>query len=220
MDIEPPQGIYGTGVHPLEKGEVWVQHIDVVGLSAQAGLGKGVDVAVAYADILPWQTNFFTSELGVSASLSADLHVRATVGGGATLGFAGFPDGARLDPMGMLGIGIAWGTREFHVGLSTRAIAAFATGLLVTEVDAVLPAGRYGAVLLGLGHIVYLREDGGTGYALFAGPAYRHQFGALTIDLGMQAGFGPSVELTDALGPVPFIPVPTLVARYGWRKSK
>ena len=217
MDIEAPQGIYGTGAHPLEKAEVWVQHVELLGLSAQAGLGKGVDIAVAYAGVTPHETNFLTSEFGFSAPLSRNLHVRVTAGGGATLDATRSPDGSRVEPMGMLGGGLAWGARECHVALSTRATRALETWLLVSEVDAVLPAGRYGSFLLGLGDVIYLRADGYDGHALFAGPAYRHRFGAFTIDLGVQGAFGPSVHRPDALGPLPVVPVPTLIARYGWR---
>ena len=209
-DLTPPQGIYGLGAAPLRAGEVWVQDTELVYVSAQVGLGKGVDVAIA-ALPMPYSA-LGGAQLGYSYTFGVPLTVRGTLGGYAREGYSGVAGGA------IVGFAASWGTRGRHVQLTAHYTSETGyTQTITPMLDGVWTLGKHVALLGGAGAI-FVGYGGrfSPGMAV-AGPAIRFVAGDFSADLGLQIAStltpgGNDNELGE--GSMPIIPAPTLSLRY------
>lgn len=209
-----PQGVYGVGTAPLAKGEVWVQDAEVLYLSVEAGLGRGWSVAVAGAGV-PYQ-QLGGVEVAYTTRVSR-WDVRGLVGGYTAMvtAFHGDPS---FHPGALLGVGAGTGPRGRRWQGSVR-FGIGETAAFFPEVDVAWTLGRHTAFLGGAA-AVWTPDNGYL--AFLAGPAVRVASGRFSLDLGIQAVFGPSVHLGDADGAVTgwgVIPAPTLALRYGFGGS-
>jgi hypothetical protein len=211
-----PQGIYGTIVHPLERGEVWLQDTEVAYLSGQVGLGGGWDVTTS-AFVTPNPLGFGAA-LGYSRALGSSVVVRAMAGG---MGGVFLAWGDPAGPIGMVGASAAVGPRERHVALTGRVVVSW-DGLasILTAVDGAWMFGPHLGVLAGVVDIFSLESLDDPGSHLFlAGPALRLRSGRFSADLGAHAMFGPRVGFVSDCATEPcwgWIPAPVLSVRYGF----
>lgn len=210
VQLDAPQGIYGLSAHPLDKGEVWLQDVEVLGLGAQVGLGRGVDVAVAAFGV-PWQVEIGTVEVGVSRPIGGNVSLRGTAGVGAIVNLPNRFSPADVHPLGAAGGGFTWGSRRRHLSVSMRVGLGTETLLVLGEANVLYAVAPRGALLFGVSDLVsvYLPEPGPPWQVWLAGGAYRFEVGRFSLDAGLQLVFGPSV----AWG---VVPLPTLSVRYGF----
>lgn len=209
-DLTPPQGIYGLGAAPLRAGEVWVQDTEIVYLSAQVGLGKGVDLAIAGVPV-PY-TGLGGAQLGYSHTFAVPLTVRGTLGGFARQDYNDVAGGA------IVGFAASWGTRGRHVQLTAHYTSETGSTQTITPMlDGVWTLGKHVALLGGAGVLLFTWSDRFYVGMAVAGPAIRFVAGDFSADLGLQIAStltpgGNDNELGE--GSMPIIPAPTLSLRY------
>lgn len=211
VDVAPPQGSFGWGVHPLAAREVWLQNVNLGFFGGQVGLGHGVDVAVGAA-FAPAPTGLDTLpvvEAGYARSFG-DWSVRGLVGAGAQFGIGAGHSSDGVVAAGA-GVGVALGPRERHLAATLRVLdlPTLEAGGFNLAVDGVLQLSSHWSVM-GAATWTLVTNEYAEIHELGLGPGGRLVLGRFSVDL--------SVHVAGIIGEAgdlpPVVPLPLLILRY------
>jgi hypothetical protein len=218
----PPNGLFGFTVPAMQRGDLWVQDVDLAFVGVQTGLGKGVELAASMA-VVPREGAASVApsvELGYATKLgSFDARVSAGIVG--LLSFPGDPTESATAKAGGIGggFGVQKGSADRHIAVNVRGFASPAVdgGGLNATLDGVLRLGPHWAAMAGVSETAVWTPDARLN-ALTVGPSGRFLFGRFSADVGLQLAFAgaqgdcdPESACRDSI----VLPLPMIALRYG-----
>jgi hypothetical protein len=201
---------------------VWIQTVDFGFLGAQAGLGRGLDVAVSVSGVPRNGALSLAPAVEVGwATRLADFDVRVSTGLVSLLTFPGDPAASLGFDAGGLGGGVAVqrGTVDRRIAVNLRGFwspVAEGGGLNATA-DALLRLGPHWAALAGISETAVWTPEA-TLNAVTLGPGGRFLFGPFSADFSLHvAAAGAAGDCDDPADCSDnlVVPFPLIALRYG-----